>query len=480
MGAYKSISAHLHPVHAGSGKPLRSRAEVHPGFVPGMITDDARRVRSSAIGADWQTANLAHEAVSDVEIHLLQRGWPVGESLGAIPDFQKLLGLGRPACREAIVILEARGFLDVRRGRKGGLFVAAPNPEVVVGAMLMYLAISGARTECIQDFRLLVWHMVVEAAVKRGAADFHPTGGASQWGFAFDLAQCIGNPAMALASRIAEMLVRTCEGRPAPERDALLETAIKARNVPSALSRLEVLAGPMGLAAPILALETIEHRFAGSERRPAMSLAARMTREMIHRPDTAEAEWETADRLGCPDLVVRQARRILQDFGIVRCRRGSKGALWAPPAGPAGVIRLLTPCLMASGMTARDGIEAFHFLATSAARLGAGRAGFHHRTPTKVFGSFANSLDLIDLLHTENVLLELAGNPLLSIMARSLGLANLPRERPIGMPCRADVVVSNHRILRAVEAGDGDTAAALARGKAEALQQAADSPAGIA
>jgi len=57
------------------------------------------------------TGNLAHEAVSAVEMHLLQKGWPVGEALGAFPDVQKGLGLGRPACREAMIILEARGSL---------------------------------------------------------------------------------------------------------------------------------------------------------------------------------------------------------------------------------------------------------------------------------------------------------------------------------------------------------------------------------
>jgi DNA-binding FadR family transcriptional regulator len=424
-------------------------------------------------------ATLAHKAVSHVEMQFLQNGWPVGEALGSIPDFQRLLGLGRPACHEAIIILEARGFLDVRRGRKGGLFVAAPTAEVVVGAMLMYLAISGESAECIQDFRSLVWRMVVQATIKRGISDFDPVGGPGQWGFAFDLAQRIGNPAMALAAQIAEMLVRTCEGRHAHVRDEALETAIRMRDVSGAFHRLEALAGPVDLAAPLLALETVEHRFARSERRSAMSLAARMTREMIHRPDAAEAEWETADRLGYSDLVVRQARRILQDFGIAQCRKGSKGALLAQPAGPAGVIRQLTPCLMASGMTEHDGTEAFCFLATSAARLGAERAGLHSSTLTRKIGSFANSVDLGDLLRTENLLLELSGNPLLSIMARSLGLANLPRERPIGMPSRADVVVANHRILRAVEAGDGETAAALARGKAEALQQLADSNVGL-
>jgi DNA-binding FadR family transcriptional regulator len=389
---------------------------VQPGFSPAEISDDARRLRSGVIGADKHLATLAHEAVATIELQLLQRGWPVGEALGSIPDFQRMLGLGRPACHEAIIILEARGFLDVRRGRKGGLFVAAPTPEVVVGAMMMYLAVSGASAECIQEFRLLVWRMVVQAAIQRDVSDFDPVCGAGRWGFAFELAQRIGNPAMALAAQIGELLVRTCEGQHAPLRDAALETSIKSHDEAGAFRRLQILAGPVDLASPILALETVEHWFAGCERRLAMSLSARMTREIIRRPDTAEAEWETAERLGYSDLVVRQARRILQDFGIARCRKGSKGALRAAPAGPAGVIRQLTPCLMASGMSAQDGAEAFRALATEAHSL------------------------------------QIAGNPIIAIMARSLRLANLPRERPVNLPVRAKVVVGNHRAASFVQA----------------------------
>jgi len=441
-------------------------------FSPEMVSDDARRLTSCIIGAEVPTGNLAHEAVSAMEMHLLQRGWPVGEVLGALPDVQKGLGLGRPTCREAMIILEARGLLDVRRGPGGGLFVAAPTAEDVVGAMLMYLTISGASPDCIQEFRLLVWRMVVEAAIERSVGAEPSGADASEWGFAVDLARRIGNTTMALAAQIAEMLVRTCEGRPAPAHDALLERALKARDLRRAFSRLEDLANPMDLAAPLVALEAMERSFAWSGRKSAMALAARMTREMVHRPEKREAEWETAERLGYSDAVVRQARRILQDFGLVRCQRGRKGALWGAPAGPGGVIRLLAPCFIASGMTTSDNTEAANFLASNAPRLAAERTAQCGRAPTKVLGSFANSAEPVDLFRIENLLLELAGNPLLSIMTRSLGLANLlSLEARICLQSRVDIVAFNQRILRAIEAGDSETAAPLARAKGEAIQR---------
>lgn len=443
-------------------------------FSPGKVSDAARQLTSCIIGADDPTGNLAHEAVSAVEMHLLQRHWPVGEALGALPDVQKDLGLGRPACREALIILEARGLLDVRRGPGGGLFVAAPTAEDVVGAMLMYLTLSGATGNCIQEFRLLVWRMVVEAAIDRSVNAPATAANAGEWGFAVELAQRIGNPAMALAAQIAEMLVRTCEGRAAPTHDVLLSHALRVRDTRQAISRLEDLANPTDLAAPMLALEAMERSFTWSGRKSAMALAARMSRERVLRPERLEAEWETADRLGYSDAVVRQARRILQDFGVVRCQRGRKGALWGPPASPAGVIRILAPCLIASGMTARDSAEAANFLACNGPRLAAGRARDSGGTPTRALAACANSLELIDLIRIENQILDMASNPLLSIMTRSLGLANLLNpEARISLQRRSEVVAINHRILRAIEAGDADTAGHLARAKGEIQQSEA-------
>jgi DNA-binding FadR family transcriptional regulator len=440
----------------------------------GKASADAQRLMSCIIGADDPTGNLAHEAVAAVEMHLLQRGWPVGKALGGLPEVQKDLGLGRPACREAMIILEARGLLDVRRGPGGGLFVAAPTAQDVVGAMLMYLTLSGAGGACIQEFRLLVWRMIVEAAIERGAGVPVTAAHACESGFAVDLAQRIGNPAMALTARVAEMLVQACDGRAAPAHDGMLAQALRAGDRRRAFSRLEDLARPTDLTSPVLALESMERSLAWSGRKSAVALAARMTREMIHRPEQLEAEWQTADRLGYSDSVVRQARRILQDFGVVRCQRGRKGALWGAPASPAGVIRLLAPCLIASGTSAPDIAETANLLACNAPRLAAGRTAEQGRSRIKVMGSFANSLDLIDLIRIENLFLELAGNPLLAIMTRSLGLANLlSLDAKISLQRRVDIVAINHRILRAIEAGDADTAGFLARAKGEIQQSEA-------
>lgn len=142
------------------------RTAMNADHVFGAGTDELQRISACMLGAQIP-ASLAHEAVHGMEMCLLGQGWPVGRSLGALPDVRTRLGLGRPAFREAITILEARGLLDVRRGPGGGLFVAAPALEDVVGAVLMYLALTGETFALIEEFRLLVWRMIVNAAVQR-------------------------------------------------------------------------------------------------------------------------------------------------------------------------------------------------------------------------------------------------------------------------------------------------------------------------
>ena len=54
--------------------------------------------------------------------------------------------------------------------------------------MLLYLALAGTDGTCIREFRLLVWRMVVEAAIDRGVTLPVSATDAGEWGFAFDLA----------------------------------------------------------------------------------------------------------------------------------------------------------------------------------------------------------------------------------------------------------------------------------------------------
>ena len=425
------------------GYPAAPKAD----FTLGTRMDEVQRISACMLGM-VDPANLAHEAVLGMEMGMLRQGWPVGRSLGALPDVRRQLGLGRPAFRETVMILESRGLLDVRRGPGGGLFIAAPALEDVATAMLMYLARAGKTRACIEEFRVLVWRMIVDSAIRRGGS---PSAGAisGQWGFAVDLAERVGNTTMGLLARLAEMLIRFCLGREAPPVDSALDMAIRQRDLTKAYTRLDDLAGPLGQDGTAISLEVATRGFSLSGRKSAMAMAVRMARELSGRPEAQEAEWETAERLGYSDGVVRQARRILQDFGIVRCRQGRKGAELAPSVAPAGVIRLLAPCIAAKANSVLGNRDAISFLISCAPVLAASRVTSDDRASVRPFVSSSN-LDAFEALTLENLLLELSGNPVLAIVVRSLGLATVfvagqivaPRRiatmssRPTAVSCR--------------------------------------------
>ena len=438
--------------------------------VPGSRQDDLQRLSACMLG-ELDPASLAHEAVIGMEMGLLRQGWPVGQPLGALPDVRARLGLGRPAFREAITILEARGLLDVRRGPGGGLFVAAPALDDVVGAVLMFLALGGETHACIEEFRLLVWRMVVTTAIQRRISPDHISEQPGEWGSCVELAELTGNTTMALLARLSETLVRISASSEPVTFDGRLRSAIKAHDLALAFECLEAMAIPLGQETPVITLEVAERAFSLSGRKSAMALAARMTRELSGSPGAQEAEWETAERLGYTDAVVRQARRILQDFGIVRCRQGRKGAELAPPAAPGGVIRLLAPCLMASATSTQDYKEAISLLVSGAPVLAARRKKSGAQPSVARCGT-STGLDTFEAVTIENLLLELSGNPLLEIVVRSLGVASIfIAADPMPPLDRRDVIALNRRILAAIEAGDVGAADVLARSKLEVMQR---------
>jgi DNA-binding FadR family transcriptional regulator len=437
-------------------------------------SDDVQRVGACMIGA-VAPASLAHKAVLGMEMDLLRQGWPIGQSLGALPDVQKQLGLGRPASREAVTILEARGLLDVRRGPGGGLFVADPSLEDVSGAMLMYLALTGVSHACIEEFRLLVWRMIVTAATRQRLSPLPCRTVSGEWGFASDLAVRVGNTTMIQLARLAEILIRISHGAKALAVDNALEAAIAQGDLAKALERLDVLAGPLNKDAPIVALEVPERGFSLSGRKSAMALATRLARELSAHPTLAqEAEWETADRLGYTDAVVRQARRILQDFGIATCQQGRKGAGLAPPAAPTGVIRLLAACFVASNTSVMDTVEPIAMLISCAPSLAAQRVKSDSRPAAEYF-AFPSGSHAIEALTQENRLLDMSGNPLLAIIVRSLGFANIFTASGALVPPHVnDVIAINRRIFQAIKEGDVKAAGVLAQAKLRVMLLPAD------
>ena len=360
-------------------------------------------------------------------------------------------------------------------GPGGGLFVAAPSLEDVASTMLMYLALAGETYACIEEFRMLVWRAIVNAAICRHAP-IPASVGSCQWGFAVDLAQRGSNATMVLLARLAEMLAQSRPGRTSPAHDNALELAIQDGDLNRAYACLDDLAGPVNQDVPIVALEVATQGFSLSGRKSAMAMAMRMARELGGRP------WGKGGRMGNGRTSWLQRRRRAAGPentpgfpAWCAASKAAKAPRWPHSWPLLASSEWLAPCIAASSTSAPDNRDIIFFLISCAPVLAARRVKSHDRASTRPFGS-CSAFDPLEALTLENFLLDLSGNPILSIVVRSLGLATIfvagDRLAPQN---RYDVIATNRRILQAIEAGDVETAGVLASVKLDAMQRPADS-----
>lgn len=81
----------------------------------------------------------------------LQRGWPVGSLLGTERELIGQFGVSRDTLREAVRIVEARGSMQMQRGRVGGLRLLSPRVEDVASALAAYLHASNCTKEELEE-----------------------------------------------------------------------------------------------------------------------------------------------------------------------------------------------------------------------------------------------------------------------------------------------------------------------------------------
>jgi GntR family transcriptional regulator, transcriptional repressor for pyruvate dehydrogenase complex len=90
-----------------------------------------------------------------------------GQTLPPEPFLLQTLGVGRPALREALRILEVEGLLSVRRGNRGGAVIETPKLATAARASGLYLQANGTRIDDIYEARL-----ILEPAAAGRAAKF--------------------------------------------------------------------------------------------------------------------------------------------------------------------------------------------------------------------------------------------------------------------------------------------------------------------
>lgn len=85
----------------------------------------------------------AQLVAAEVEEEILAARLPVGAHLGRRSEFMQRFGISPTIMNETLRILRDSGLVDVRRGNRGGLFVASLPPQIRLGAMDLWFTGTG-------------------------------------------------------------------------------------------------------------------------------------------------------------------------------------------------------------------------------------------------------------------------------------------------------------------------------------------------
>jgi DNA-binding FadR family transcriptional regulator len=102
---------------------------------------------------------------------IIDRGWPVGESLGFEVELMQRYGIGRAQFREAVRILENHSVVRMQRGAAGGMVVAIPDGRAIARAVSLYLTYQGMNSADIRALRAELETATLRLTIDRLSAE---------------------------------------------------------------------------------------------------------------------------------------------------------------------------------------------------------------------------------------------------------------------------------------------------------------------
>jgi DNA-binding FadR family transcriptional regulator len=168
QGSYARHTAIVEAIAAGEADMAADRMRADMQSLRQLI--GARDLEPGPVGAK-ASQRPATAIAARIRREIVDRGWPVGESLGFEPDLMERFGIGRAQFREAARILENHSVVRMQRGAAGGMVVTAPDGRAIVRAVSLYLTYQGIKTGQIRDLRAQLESATLQLAIERLTPD---------------------------------------------------------------------------------------------------------------------------------------------------------------------------------------------------------------------------------------------------------------------------------------------------------------------
>lgn len=104
--------------------------------------------------------------VEHIEARIASGNLAPGDRLPSERQLAAALKVGRSSVREALRVLDQRGLLDIRRGRRGGAYLREPSHRQTTAEMEMLLRFERLTLDQINDFRLAIEGYVTALAAR--------------------------------------------------------------------------------------------------------------------------------------------------------------------------------------------------------------------------------------------------------------------------------------------------------------------------
>jgi len=324
----------------------------------------SERIFAASANEGELPSQLAEELARRIEDDIASLGLPPGSTLGSLRVLAERYRLGRSVVREAVGLLERRGLGKMRPGPCGGFILEKPHPERVAAELAAHFRASGVTLRQVLDAREAVDLMVMRLAARAAPqeqtltaldASLAAGGLVGSLSARLELARLTDQPILQLlidclnrltsdfAAPVSAAAVRArLTGALPAVRDAVLRGREEALAAAANRAHRELIGWLAERPGPRAG--SPDGLFPGAAESLPVAIARQLAAQIGQTGRSGArlgSEWDLGERFGVSRLTLRQAIRLLQDSGLVECRRGRGNGLVVRDRRATGCIRLM-------------------------------------------------------------------------------------------------------------------------------------------
>jgi len=436
----------------------------------------AERIYAASTSEGESASRLAEELARRVEDDIASNGFPPGVALGSLRELSERYRVGRSVVREAMGLLERRGLGRLRPGPCGGFILAKPQPDTIGEELADHFRATRVTLRQVMDAREAIDLMAARlaASARPACSDLERLRAASRTddlpgrlAARVEIARLAREPVLLLFLECLNSLTidfgrideppasgagRKANSGPAMS-DALLAGDVEAAEAEARRSHAELVTR-LEERPRAARTEPVEVRLQGAPGTLATAIAREIAAQILTDDSAGTrlgSEWDLCERFNVSRLTLRQAIRLLQDSGLVECRRGRGNGLVVRDRRSAGAIRLVLAYLIGRQADPFAAGTILFQLNRFVPALAVGRADASQRQLISSALSRVEScdpFDRYDLLGLVHCVSRLADSPIIDLFSRCLA-AYEARFRPtLAERLPASAQASYFRLIR--------------------------------